>query len=289
MAKDALKAAMPESFPPQHQEHQPGKEAAMEPRPIYDDEIPGCNRLADKVAIITGGDSGIGRAVAVSFAKEGANVAIVYLDQQEDAEETAESIKKYGGTPLLIQADVCKEANCADVVEKTLKQFGHIDILVNNAAVQYPVETIEEISAEQLEKTFATNIYSHFFLTKHVVPHLKEGASIINTTSVTAFKGNELLLDYSSTKGAIVAFTRSLSQSLVKKGIRVNGVAPGPVWTPLIVSSFNEEQVSKFGKDVPMGRAAQPFEIAGCYLFLASRESAFVTGQILHPNGGVPM
>jgi len=289
MAKDALKAAMPESFPPQHQEHQPGKEREMQPRPIYDDDTPGCSRLANKVAIITGGDSGIGRAVAVSFAKEGANVAIVYLDQQEDAEETAASVKKYGGTPLLIKADVCKEINCANIVETTLKQFGHIDILVNNAAVQYPVETIEGISAEQLEKTFATNIYSHFYLTKHVAPHLKEGASIINTTSVTAFKGNELLLDYSSTKGAIVAFTRSLSQSLVKKGIRVNAVAPGPVWTPLIVSSFNEEQVSKFGKDVPMGRAAQPCEIAGCYVFLASKESAFVTGQVLHPNGGVPM
>ncbi len=289
MAKDALKAAMPESFPPQHQEHQPGKERDMQPRPIYDDDTPGCGRLANKVAIITGGDSGIGRAVAVSFAKEGANVAIVYLDQQEDAEETAAAIRKYSREALLIKADVCKEANCANIVETTLKQFGHIDILVNNAAVQYPVETIEGISAAQLEKTFTTNIYSYFYLTKHVVSHLKEGASIINTTSVTAFKGNELLLDYSSTKGAIVAFTRSLSQSLVKKGIRVNAVAPGPVWTPLIVSSFNEEQVSKFGKDVPMGRAAQPCEIAGCYVFLASRESAFVTGQVLHPNGGVPM
>ena len=289
MAKDALKAAMPESFPPQHQEHQPGKERDMQPRPIYDDDTPGCGRLANKVAIITGGDIGIGRAVAVSFAKEGANVAIVYLDQQEDAEETAAAIRKYSREALLIKADVCKEANCANIVETTLKQFGHIDILVNNAAVQYPVETIEGISAAQLEKTFTTNIYSYFYLTKHVVSHLKEGASIINTTSVTAFKGNELLLDYSSTKGAIVAFTRSLSQSLVKKGIRVNAVAPGPVWTPLIVSSFNEEQVSKFGKDVPMGRAAQPCEIAGCYVFLASRESAFVTGQVLHPNGGVPM
>jgi NAD(P)-dependent dehydrogenase (short-subunit alcohol dehydrogenase family) len=289
MAKDALKAAMPESFPPQHQEHQPGKEGEMSPRPIYDDDTPGCGRLANKVAIITGGDSGIGRAVAVSFAKEGANVAIVYLDQQEDAEETAAAIRKYSREALLIKADVCKEANCANIVETTLKQFGHVDILVNNAAVQYPVETIEGISAAQLEKTFATNIYSHFYLTKHVVPHLKEGACIINTTSVTAFKGNELLLDYSSTKGAIVAFTRSLSQSLVKKGIRVNAVAPGPVWTPLIVSSFNEEQVSRFGKDVPMGRAAQPCEIAGCYVFLASKESVFITGQVLHPNGGVPL
>ncbi|WP_298738636.1 SDR family oxidoreductase [uncultured Chitinophaga sp.] len=289
MAKDALKAAMPESFPPQHQEHQPGKETEMEPRPIYDDDAPGCGRLANKVAIITGGDSGIGRAVAVSFAKEGASVAIVYLDQQEDAEETAATISKYGGKSLLIRADVRQEANCANIAESTLKEFGHIDILVNNAAVQYPVETIEGISAEQLEQTFTTNIYAYFYLTKHVVPHLKEGASIINTTSITAFQGNELLIDYSSTKGAIVAFTRSLSQSLMKKGIRVNGVAPGPVWTPLIVSSFNEEQVAKFGKNVPMGRAAQPFEIAGCYVFLASKDAAFVTGQILHPNGGVPV
>lgn len=280
---------MPDTFPPQHQDHQPGKEGEMTPRPVYDDDMPGCGRLKHKIAIITGGDSGIGRAVAVSFAKEGADVAIVYLDQQEDAEETAAAVRKYGQRALLIKADVCKEVNCAHIVETTMKEFGRIDVLVNNAAVQYPVETIEGISAGQLEKTFATNIYSHFYLSKHAAPHLREGSSIINTASVTAFKGNELLMDYSATKGAIVAFTRSLSQSLVKKGIRVNAVAPGPVWTPLIVSSFSKEQVSKFGKDVPMGRAAQPCEIAGCYVFLASRESAFITGQVLHPNGGNPM
>jgi NAD(P)-dependent dehydrogenase (short-subunit alcohol dehydrogenase family) len=217
MANETLKPAMPDTFPPQHQEHQPGSEKEMHPRPIYDDGSAGCGRLEGKTAIITGGDSGIGRAVAVSFAKEGADVAIVYLDQQADAEETADAVGKYGGTALLIQADICEEKNCTSIVEQTLKKFGHIDILVNNAAVQYPVETIEGIAADQLEKTFATNIFSQFYLSKHVVPHLKEGASIINTTSVTAYKGNDMLMDYSSTKGAIVAFTRSLSQSLVKK------------------------------------------------------------------------
>lgn len=280
-------AFMPASVPAQHQDKQPGTEQEMYPRPVYDNEEPGCGRLKGKVAIITGGDSGIGKAVAISFAKEGANVAIVYLDEHNDARETGEIIKnKYGKQVLLISTDMRKEVNAKDVVARTLAEFGSIDIVVNNAAVQYPQQSIEDISAEQLENTFATNIFSQFYLTKYAVPYLKEGSTVINTTSVTAYRGSEGLLDYSSTKGAIVSFTRSLSQSLIKKGIRVNAVAPGPVWTPLIPSSFNEEKVASFGKDIPMERPAQPAEIAPCYVFLASKESVFMNGQVLHPNGG---
>lgn len=276
-----------QAFPPQHQPKQPGSEKEMQPRPLYDDEeMKGCSLLKGKTAVITGGDSGIGRAVAVRFAKEGANVVIAYLDQHADAQETAEAVKKYGGIPLLIATDVCEEENCKKIVSQTIDQFGTIDILVNNAAVQYPHGGIEEISAEQLEKTFETNIFSQFYLSKHAIPHMKEGSSIINTASVNAYKGNDALMDYSATKGAIVAFTRSLAQSVVKKGIRVNAVAPGPVWTPLIPASFPADKVANFGKNVPMGRAAQPYEIAGCYVFLASKDGSFITGQVLHPNGG---
>lgn len=277
---------MPEKMPPQHQERQPGVETKMEPRPVYDNEEPGYDRLRDKVAIITGGDSGIGRAVAIQFAKEGCDVAIVYLDEHEDARETAEAVRKYGKEALLIPTDISQEVNCRYVVEKTLERFGHLHILVNNAAVQYEQHDIQDISAQQLEYTFRVNIFSFFHLAKYALPHLKEGSVIINTSSVNAYKGNEALMDYSATKGAIVSFTRSLSQSLVKKGIRVNAVAPGPVWTPLIPASFSEEKVSQFGKDIPMERPAQPVEIAPCYVFLASREGAFITGQVLHPNGG---
>jgi NAD(P)-dependent dehydrogenase (short-subunit alcohol dehydrogenase family) len=278
---------MPQHIPAQHQDRQPGSEQEMYPKPIYDTDEPGCHRLQGKVAIITGGDSGIGRAVAIAFAKEGANIAIAYLDEHEDARETGEVIRnKYGKQVLLISTDLRKEVNAIDVVAKTLAQFGTIDIVVNNAAVQYPQQRIEDITADQLEHTFAANIFSQFYLTKHAVPHMKEGSTVINTTSVTAYKGSEALLDYSSTKGAIVSFTRSLSLSLIKRGIRVNGVAPGPVWTPLIPSSFNEEKVASFGKDTAMERPAQPVEIAPCYVFLASKESAFLNGQVLHPNGG---
>lgn len=280
-------AFMPASVPPQHQDKQPGTEQEMYPKPIYDTEDEGCNRLKGKTAIITGGDSGIGKAVAIAFAKEGANVCIVYLDEHDDARETGEIIKnKYGRQVLLISTDMRKEVNARDAVAKTLAEFGSIDIVVNNAAVQYPQQSIEDITSEQLENTFATNIYAQFYLTKHAVPYLKPGSTVINTTSVTAYRGSEALLDYSSTKGAIVSFTRSLSQSLIKKGIRVNGVAPGPVWTPLIPSSFDEEKVASFGKDIPMERPAQPAEIAPCYVFLASKESVFINGQVLHPNGG---
>lgn len=276
----------PKDIPPQHQDRQPGIEKEMTPRPIYDTDEPGYGRLTGKVAVITGGDSGIGRAVAVLFAKEGADVAIVYLDEHEDAKQTGADIRKYGKEALLISTDISQEVNCKDVIDQVIQKFKRIDILVNNAAVQYEQQNIEDISAEQLEYTFKVNIFSYFHLARFTVPHLQEGSVIINTTSVTAYKGNETLMDYSSTKGAIVSFTRSLSQSLAKKGIRVNAVAPGPVWTPLIVASFDDEKVAEFGKNIPMGRPAQPVEIATCYVFLASREGAFLTGQVLHPNGG---
>jgi NAD(P)-dependent dehydrogenase (short-subunit alcohol dehydrogenase family) len=281
-----VKTRMPNDIPPQHQDRQPGIEKEMRPNPVYDTEEPGYGRLTGKVAVITGGDSGIGRAVAVLFAKEGADVVISYLDEHDDAKQTAADIRKYGKEALLIPADIAQEVNCKNIIEKSIERFKRIDILVNNAAVQYEQENLEDISAQQLEYTFKVNIFSYFYLTKYAIPHMTDGSVIINTASVTAYKGNQTLMDYSSTKGAIVSFTRSLSQSLAKKGIRVNAVAPGPVWTPLIVASFDDEKVSEFGKDIPMGRPAQPVEIATCYVFLASREGAFLTGQVLHPNGG---
>lgn len=273
-------------IPVQQQNQQPGKENEMHPKPIYDDGKPGLGRLKKKVAIITGGDSGIGRAVAVQFAKEGADVVIVYLNEHEDAQETAEVMARYGKKPLLISIDVSVEEHCSAIIDKTIRHFGAPDIIVNNAAVQYEQHSVEDISAEQLEQTFRTNIFSQFYLVKFALPHLKPGSTIINTASVTAFKGNPVLIDYSSTKGAIIGYTRSLSQSLVTKGIRVNAVAPGPVWTPLIPASFDEKKVAEFGKNTPMERPAQPVEIAPCYVFLASDESRFITGQTLHPNGG---
>lgn len=277
---------MPKEVAPQHQEKQPGIERQMTPQPIYDNDEPGHGRLEGKVAIITGGDSGIGRAVAISYAKEGADVVIAYLDEHEDARQTEKEIQKYGREALLIATDISKEENCKRIVDQTLEKFQKIDIVVNNAAVQYVQHNIEDISAEQLEYTFKVNIFSQFYLTKFAVPHLKEGSSIINTASVTAYKGNEVLMDYSSTKGAIISFTRALSQSLVKKGIRVNAVAPGPVWTPLIPASFDDEKVGEFGKNTPIGRVAQPVEISPAYVFLASNDGVFFTGQVLHPNGG---
>ncbi|PSB23040.1 NAD(P)-dependent oxidoreductase [filamentous cyanobacterium CCP2] len=273
--------------PPQHQEQQPGRESEMTPRPKAEDsKYRGSGKLQGKVALITGGDSGIGRAVAIVYAKEGADVAIVYLNEHQDAEETKKLVEKEGQRCIIIAGDVGDETFCQQAVKQTVDQLGHLDILVNNAAEQHPQQSIEEISAEQLERTFRTNIFSMFFLTKAALPHLKEGSAIINTTSVTAYKGSPMLLDYSSTKGAIVAFTRSLSQSLVQKGIRVNGVAPGPIWTPLIPSTFPEEQVKSFGAQVPMQRAGQPEEVAPSYVFLASDDASYISGQILHPNGG---
>lgn len=273
--------------PPQHQKRQPGHEGEMTPPPESKArEYLAAGKLKDKVAIVTGGDSGIGRAASIAFAKEGADVAIVYLEEHDDAKETQRLIEREGRRCLLMPGDVGREEFCREVVEKTVDEFGHLDIVVNNAAVQYPKESLEEITEEQLEKTFRTNIFSYFFLTKHSLKHLKIGSSIINTTSVTAYRGSKHLLDYASTKGAIVAFTRSLSANLADKGIRVNGVAPGPIWTPLIPSTFPPDRVESFGQDVPMKRVGQPDEVAPCYVFLASEDSSYMTGQVLHPNGG---
>lgn len=272
--------------PPQTQEA-PGVESQMTPKPKADDpQYKGSDKLKDKVALITGADSGIGRAVAIAFAKEGADVAILYLSEHDDAKETKHLVESLGRRALTIAGDVGDETFCQQAVQQTIDEFGKLDILVNNAAEQHPKKSIEEISKEQLERTFRTNIFSMFFLTKAALKHLKEGSAIINTTSVTAYKGSPELLDYSSTKGAIVAFTRSLSQSLVEKGIRVNAVAPGPIWTPLIPSTFPEEKVESFGKQVPMQRPGQPEEVAPSYVFLASDDSSYFSGQVLHPNGG---
>ncbi len=246
----------------------------------------GSDKLRDKVAIITGGDSGIGRAVAVLYAREGADVAIVYLHQGQDAQDTQRLVEQEGRRCLALQGDVGDEQFCQQAVQRTVQEFGHLDILVNNAAEQHPQESIAKISADQLERTFRTNIFSQFFMTKAALPHLKQGGAIVNTASVTAYKGSPQLLDYSATKGAIVAFTRSLSQSLVKQGIRVNGVAPGPIWTPLITSTFPKDKQQSFGQDVPMQRAGQPDELAPAYVFLASTDSTYMSGQILHINGG---
>ncbi|MBW4487655.1 MAG: SDR family oxidoreductase [Trichocoleus desertorum ATA4-8-CV12] len=273
--------------PPQHQNQQPGIESEMTPSPQFDDsKYRGSGKLQGKVALITGGDSGIGRAVAVFYAKEGADVALLYLNEHQDAEDTKRRVEAEGRRCITIAGDIGDEQFCKEAVQQAVQQLGYLDILVNNAAEQHPQQSIEDITAEQLERTFRTNIFSMFFLTKAALPHLKEGSAIINTTSVTAYKGNQQLLDYSSTKGAIVAFTRSLSQSLVEKGIRVNGVAPGPIWTPLIPATFPEDKVKSFGTQVPMQRAGQPEEVAPSYVFLASDDSSYMSGQILHPNGG---
>ena len=259
----------------------------MKPRPKAEDKSQrGSGKLYGKVAIITGGDSGIGRAVAVAFAKEGSDVSVVYLEEHRDAKETEQLVEQHGRKCLLIDGDVGDEKFCAKIVDQTLSEFGRIDILVNNAAEQHPQDSIEKISAKQLERTFRTNVFAYFFLTKAAMKHLKKGAVIVNTTSVTAYKGSPKLLDYSASKGAEIAFTRSLSQALADQGIRVNGVAPGPIWTPLIPSTFPKEEVATFGSDVPLGRAGQPEEIAPSYVFLASDDSSYMTGQILHPNGG---
>jgi NAD(P)-dependent dehydrogenase (short-subunit alcohol dehydrogenase family) len=273
--------------PPQHQEQQPGLESEMTPKPeIVQPGYQGSGKLKGKVALITGGDSGIGRSIAVHYAKEGADVSFIYLNEHQDAQETQRLIEAEGRQCLQMSGDVGVEDFCRSAVKQTVDRFGRIDILVNNAAEQHPVESIEKITAEQLENTFRTNIFAYFFLTKAALPHMKKGSTIINSTSVTAYKGSAHLLDYSATKGAIVSFTRSLSQSLMEKEIRVNGVAPGPIWTPLIPSTFTEEEVEKFGEKYPMQRAGQPSEVAPSYVFLASNDSSFMSGQILHPNGG---
>jgi NAD(P)-dependent dehydrogenase (short-subunit alcohol dehydrogenase family) len=273
---------------PQHGYLQPDIESQMSPQPNAEDyNYKGCGKLQDKVALITGGDSGIGRAVAIAYAKEGADVCIMYWDGHSDAEETKRQVEQEGRRCLMIAGDVGDEKVCQDAVQKVIAEFGKLDILVNNAAEQHVQKSIEDITAEQLHRTFQTNIFSMFYLTKAALTHLKPGSSIINTASVTAYKGHALLLDYSSTKGAIVSFTRSLSQSLVGRGIRVNGVAPGPIWTPLIPATFPPYKVEQFGKNVPMKRAGQPEEVAPSYVFLASDDSSYMTGQMIHVNGGV--
>lgn len=277
-------------LPPQHQPQQPGLESLMQPHPeSWAEHYRGTGKLEGQVALITGGDSGIGRAVAVAFAKEGAQVAIVFRDEseREDAEATAQAVRRAGTDALTLALDVGIEANCQQAVAETIHRFGRLDVLVNNAAEQHVQESILDISAEQLQRTFQTNIFAHFYMVKAALPHLKQHAGrIINTTSVTAYKGNPVLLDYSSTKGAIVAFTRALAMSLADDGIRVNAVAPGPIWTPLIPATFSEEKVAVFGSDVPLKRPGQPDEVAPSYVFLASQDSSYFTGQVLHPNGG---
>ncbi|MTH54217.1 glucose 1-dehydrogenase [Bacillus mangrovi] len=277
----------PLTFPPQHQNEQPGMEYLMNPKPISENpDYRGSGKLLGRTAIISGGDSGIGRAVAYVFAKEGANLVIPYLNEHRDAEETKQRIEALGSRCLLIPGDLSEPKANEKTATAAIETFGSIDILVNNLAVQYPQADFLDITPEQFDKTFKTNIYSYFFMTKAAVPHMKQGTSIINTASVTAYKGQRELIDYSATKGAIISFSRSLSLNLVQKGIRVNSVAPGPVWTPLIVSSFSAEQVASFGMQTAAKRAAQPFELAGAYVYLASDDSRFVTGETLHVNGG---
>lgn len=287
MPNKSKKQDAKQTLPAQHQDERPGHEEPMTPDPKFEgSHYKPAGKLEGKVAIVTGGDSGIGRSVAVLFAREGANVAVAYLNEDEDAQMTRKAVEEAGAKCLLIKGDMGVENHCRATVERTIKEFGRLDIIVNNAGEQHPQESIEDITEEQLERTFRTNIFAQFFLVKAAMPYLKEGASIINTASVTAYRGSANLLDYSSTKGAIVSFTRSLSQSLAEKKIRVNAVAPGPIWTPLIPSTFPEEKVKTFGGDVPLKRPGQPEEVAPTYVFLASADSSYITGQVIHVNGG---
>ena len=275
-----------QTMPPQ-QQPEPGKEDEMTPRPEFrGEDYKAAGKLQDKVAIITGGDSGIGRSVAVLFAREGADVVILYLDQYQDADETRRVVEQQGRLCLTFAGDVADQDVCRKVVDETVATFGRLDILVNNAAEQHPQKRFEDVTQQQWEKTFRTNVFGMFQMTQAALPHLGKGASIINTTSVTAYKGNPMLIDYSSTKGAIVGFTRALSMSLVERGIRVNGVAPGPIWTPLIPSTFDADKVAEFGANVPLKRPGQPEEVAPAYVYLASSDSSYVTGQVIHVNGG---
>ncbi|GMK40028.1 NAD(P)-dependent oxidoreductase [Paenibacillus sp. CCS19] len=274
-------------LPPQHQNRQPGIESEMNPLPAFESpSYKPAGKLQGKSVLITGGDSGIGRAAAVAFAKEGADVAIVYLDEHGDAQATKTIIEGAGRRCLLIPGDIGDETFCQQAVQQTTAAHGGIDVLVNNSAEQHPLQQFEQITAQQLERTFKTNVFGMFYLTKAAIPLLKPGTAIINTASVTAYKGNPLLIDYSSTKGAIVSFTRALAVHLADRGIRVNGVAPGPVWTPLIPASFDAQMVSEFGSDTPLKRPGQPYEMAAAYVYLACDDSSYMTGQIMHINGG---
>lgn len=272
--------------PPQHQPGQPGAEYKLDPAPDFEPRFPGSGRLDGKVAIITGGDSGIGRACAVLFAREGAKLTLVYLKEEKDARHTREQVEAEGGEALLISGDVSRPDFCLKAVEETVNRYGRLDVLINNAAEQHPADEFETISAEQLHATFATNMYGYVFMAQEAMKHMSRGAAIVNTTSVTAYRGSHHLIDYASTKGAITSFTRSLAQYGAKKGIRVNGVAPGPIWTPLIAATFPADHVAEFGSDQPLGRAGQPNEVASSHLFLACADSSYMTGQVLHPNGG---
>jgi NAD(P)-dependent dehydrogenase (short-subunit alcohol dehydrogenase family) len=277
----------PTSMPPQVQDDQPGDQHKMHPEPeVIRESYKGSNKLKGKVALITGGDSGIGRSVAVHFAREGADIAIVYLDEEKDAKDTKKLVEKEGKKCLLISGDVGDEAFCKKAVSQTVKELGKLDVLVNNAAEQHEQSDLKDISKQQLQKTFETNIFSMFYMTKAALEHMSEGCSIVNSTSVTSYRGSHHLMDYASTKGAITAFTRSLAQNLAEKNIRVNGVAPGPIWTPLIPASFDKKKVSEFGQNVPLKRPGQPSEVAPAYVLLASEDGSYITGQVIHVNGG---
>jgi NAD(P)-dependent dehydrogenase (short-subunit alcohol dehydrogenase family) len=270
-----------------HEDALPGHESDLEPRPEWQPRYPGSGRLANKVAVITGADSGIGRAVAALYAREGADIAILYLCEHDDAEKTADIVRGEGRKALTIAGDVGDKGFCESAIEQAVSEFGHIDILVNNAGEQHPDQDIVDITEDQLRRTFQTNIFGMFFMTQAAIPHLAKGAAIVNCTSITMYQGSKELLDYSSTKGAITAFTRSLSENLVEKGIRVNAVAPGPIWTPLNPSGgASPEKLKHFGEDTPMGRPGQPNEVAPAFLFLACEDASYMSGQVLHPNGG---
>lgn len=277
-----------QTMPPQHQSRQPGREGAMHPEPVYiAPGYRGSGKLEGKVALITGADSGIGRAVALHFALEGAHLALAYLDEHEDARHTLEVVERTGAEAAMFAGDLALESFCNEIVDEVAQRWGRIDVLVNNAGEQHPTERLEDIPREQWERTFSTNMFSMFMLTKAALPYMQAGSAIINTTSITAYKGNPVLLDYSATKGAITAFTRSLAMNLAERGIRVNGVAPGPIWTPLIPSTFDKESVAQFGADTPMGRPGQPAEVAPAFVYLACADASYVSGQVLHVNGGV--
>lgn len=273
--------------PPQHQDRQPGRQTRMVPEPeSIREDYRGADRLRGKAAIVTGGDSGIGRAVALHFAREGADVAVAYLEEDRDAQETQRLVEKEGRRCLLLRGDLGQPEHCAEVVRQTIEAFGRLDVLVNNAGEQHPVEEPEQLRQAQIERTFRTNIFAYMYLASAALPYLERGASIINTGSVTGVRGHETLIDYAATKGAIHAFTFSLAQAVADRGVRVNAVAPGPVWTPLIPASFDEQQVAEFGRNTLLKRPGQPSEIGPAYVFLASADASFVTGQTIHINGG---